>query len=115
MGRCGRVLREHRQDIPRCRDREHERARKHLPLHRVQAELEAGDDAEVAAAASCSPEQVLILAGAGVPTSPASSNEPRNAAASSSTSAPRIKRNTRHSATRVRDERNARYNCVHVI
>ncbi len=49
------------EQFPRPLEREHEVAADDLALHRVQRELEARDDAEVAAAAAHAPEQVRVL------------------------------------------------------
>jgi hypothetical protein len=38
----------------------------HFALHRVQAEFEIRDDAEISAAATHAPEQIRILLGAGM-------------------------------------------------
>ena len=55
-----------REQFASAIDREDHRAADHLPLHRVQVELERSHDAEIAAAAAHCPVQVLVLLGARV-------------------------------------------------
>ena len=54
------------EQLARAVEGENHRAADHLPLHRVQAELERSHDAEIAAAAAHRPVQVLVLFGARV-------------------------------------------------
>ena len=64
--RRGHELAVEAHHLGRLLDRPERRARHHGGADRVRAELERGDDAEVAAAAAQRPEQVGVLVGAGV-------------------------------------------------
>ncbi len=66
-GRCVAVVAVELEQLARPLNREHDVAADDLPLHRVQAELEARDDAEVAAAAADRPVEVRVLVGARMP------------------------------------------------
>ena len=55
------------EDLRRASDRPEKEAELHHRTHRVQPEVESGDDAEVAAAAADGPEQVRVLVSRDVP------------------------------------------------